>query len=218
MTTKKMFGYRLIKSTQLGRALSKLGDLYREKGEPEFLVIPYVLTCAAFLEARLNDAFLDLETQFGEPFADAMQSLSMPKKLVCLVPALTSGEYEINKDHFVYQRLVSLIRIRNTIAHAKSETREIEVVETDMTTPVSFQSVGPVRVPHGFFTHIPEGDETLGASKTFSPGEYHDALNKLEKWFFLRCPDRLSKIEMVKVRDKSAEWNEVSTVFEKELK
>jgi hypothetical protein len=60
-----------------------------------------------------------------------------------------------------------------------------------------------------------EPDITLGASKTFTPLEYHEALEKLDKWFFHRFPDRLSKVAMVVDRSKEEEWEEVSTTMAK---
>ena len=41
----------------------------------------------------------------------------------------------------------------------------------------------------------------MGATKTYTPVEYHDAIEKLEKWFFRRYPDRLSKVEMLIERE-----------------
>jgi hypothetical protein len=43
-------------------------------------------------------------------------------------------------------------------------------------------------------------DLTMGATDTFEPVEYHEALEKLESWFFQRCPDRLSKVAIVVAR------------------
>jgi len=60
-------------------------------------------------------------------------------------------------------------------------------------------------------------DITLGASKTFTPLEYHEALDKLEKWFFLRCPDKLAKVAMVLAREEVPQWEVVSTSLVKYL-
>ena len=212
--SKKKYKYavRAIKSTQLGRALDKLKNLYIKEDEPDYLVIPYVLTCAAYLEAKLNDSLIDAEKQYGEELSSALMSLSLPNKLKILVPVLTGGKYEINKEHFVYQRLISLIRVRNTIAHAKSELKEISVPEEE--APESFH---PLFGFKGMPSPESEAsrDITLGASKTFSPLEYHEALNKLEKWFFFRCPDRLEKVAMVNAREKIPQWEEQYATFVK---
>jgi hypothetical protein len=47
-------------------------------------------------------------------------------------------------------------------------------------------------------------DITLGASRTFTPLEYHEALDQLEKWFLLRRGGNLSKLDMVVERPKKA--------------
>jgi len=102
------YAYRAMKSTQLSRALDKLKCLYVKEEEPDYLVIPYILTCSAYLEAKLNDSLQDVEKQFGEALSSALMSSSLPNKLKILVPVLTGGKYEINKNHFVYQRLSTL--------------------------------------------------------------------------------------------------------------
>lgn len=211
---KYKYALRIIKSTQLHRSLENLRALYQEKKEPEYLVVPYVLTCAAYLEAKLNDSFCDAEKQFGQEFSAAMQSLKLPTKLKVLVPLLTNGKYDINMDHFVYQRLISLIRVRNAIAHAKSELEEIKSSDKDL-IEVPILNAGFVKTPKKIANTHP--DITLDASKTFSPLEYHDALDKLEKWFFLRYPDKLSKVAMVIDRSQLPQWEEGYTCWVKHL-
>jgi hypothetical protein len=210
---RKKYARRIIKSTQLRRTLDKLREHFEEKHRPEYLVIPYVLTCAAYLEAKLNDSLYETSKQYGEEFAHAMISLSLPNKLKVLVPTLTNGQYNINKDHFVYQRLISLIRVRNTIAHAKSELEEVSATAEELTDIFVLNS-GQAKVPKQF---MHEPDITLGASKDFSPLEYLEALDKLEKWFFLRCPDRLHKVAMVVERSKEDGWREEITTWVKYL-
>jgi hypothetical protein len=191
-TTK--YAHFVVKSTSLSRVLEKLRKHYEAESQPDTLVIPYVLTCAAYLESKLNDSLFDFALKrFGEDVAMTLMSLSLPGKLNILVSVLTDGKYRINKEHFVYQRLISLIRVRNSIAHAKSEIEEISVAPEDLEDRFVFGG-GVVKLPRQFLTGP---DITLGASKTFTPLQYHEALEKLEKWFFARCPDRLSKIAMV---------------------
>jgi|GEM_PF-2975678 len=212
--TKKTFARRVIKSTQLNRVLSKLREHYVKDDHPEYLVIPYILTCAAYLEAKLNDSLFETHRQYGEEFAQAMMSLSLPNKLKVLVPTLTSGQYNINKNHFVYQRLISLIRIRNTIAHAKSEIEEVSA-SPDELTDMFVLNEGATKIPKQFL--MTEPDITLGAAKDFSPLEYHEALEKLEKWFFHRYPDRLRKVAMVIERSTENVWEETVATFVKHL-
>lgn len=202
----KKYGSLVLKSASLRQVLDKLRNHYEVEGRPNTLVIPYVLTCAAYLESKLNDSLFEFSVKrFGEDVATALMSLSLPGKLNILVPVLTDGRYRINKQHFVYQRLISLIRVRNSIAHAKAEIEEISAGPEDL-------SLGGI--PHRFMKGT---DITLGASKTFTPMEYDDALVKLEKWFFHRSPDKLSKVAMVVDRSKEGQWKTVTTEMVKFL-
>jgi hypothetical protein len=72
-----------------------------------------------------------------------------------------------------------------------------------------------VQVPRELAAY--EIDVTLGAAGEFTPPEYHEALDKLEKWFFRRCPDRLSKVDMVIDRFKEKKWEPVSATYVKFL-
>jgi hypothetical protein len=205
------FASIVFKSTSLLRGLEKLRKHYKAESQPEPLVIPYILTCAAYLESKLNDSlFIFAITRYGEEVADALMSLRLPKKLNVLVPVMTEGRYRIKKEHIVYQRLISLIRVRNSITHAKSELEE-----TTATPDVSFPPFGIAPTPsQSKFNPL---DITLGASKTFTPLQYHDALEKLEKWFFQRCPDKLSKVAMVVDRSNEPQWEEHTFTMVKEL-
>jgi hypothetical protein len=202
----KKYGSLVLKSTSLRRVLDKFRNHYEVEGRPDTLVIPYVLTCAAYLESKLNDSLFEFSVKrFGEDVATALMSLSLPGKLNILVPVLTDGRYRINKQHFVYQRLISLIRVRNSITHAKAEIEEISAEPENS----SFGGI-PRQIMKGT-------DITLGASKTFTPMEYDDALEKLEKWFFYRCPDKLGKVAMVVDRSKEGQWKTVTTEMVKFL-
>ena len=119
-------------------------------------------------------------------------------KLNALVPILTNNQYRINHEHIVYQRLASLITVRNFLAHPKPTVGEFVVEESPdaKTWPFPYPQI-PRHVIDTF------DDLTMGATQTFSPVDYHDAIEKLEKWFFHRCPDRLSKIAMVIKRENS---------------
>lgn len=213
----KKFARIDIKSTPLEHVLTKLREHYILLNSPDTLVIPYVLTCAAYLEAKLNDSLFGYSLRsHGQDVADAMVTLSLPKKLGILVPVLTDGNYSINKQHFVYQRLISLIRVRNTLTHAKSELKTVSNEEQEqVSVPQLFSS--PEYIPKKLAEMQSIGlDLTLGASTTFTPLEYHEALEKLNKWFFNRCPDRLSKVAMVTAHPKG-HWEENHVTFIKYL-
>src|SRR5690349_6823194 len=100
---KHKYAVRRNKATPLGYTLQDLRKSYESQGNPKILVIPYVLTCAAFLEARLNDALQESEDKYGPELAEAFQSISLPKKLQCVVSVLTGGAFEINRENLVYQ-------------------------------------------------------------------------------------------------------------------
>src|SRR5271157_5765172 len=103
----------LIKSTKFLRLLERMRDRYTKEGEAEDLVVPYVLLCALTLESKLNDALMNKAKRLckggSNALEDAFCSMSFKGKLNALVPVLTNGRYCINNDHFVYQRLASLI-------------------------------------------------------------------------------------------------------------
>jgi len=214
---KSKYTHISFKSASLSGVLDKFRKHYKAEREPESFVVPYILTCAAYLESKLNDSLLTFAiTRYGEDVAAALMSLFLPGKLNVVVPILTDGRYRINHDHYVYQRLASLIRVRNSITHAKPETQEIEAQPEDLINIPVFPS-GMAKLPRQFM--VPDlPDLTLGASKMFSPLEYHDALDKLEKWFFLRCPDKLGKVAMVIDRKKEGQWEEVSRTMVKDLR
>lgn len=209
---KKKYARLVLKSTSLGRVLEKLRKHYQTEHEPRPLVVPYVLTCATYLESKLNDSLLEFAVErYGDDVATALMWLSLGNKLNVLVPVLTDGRYRINKEHFVYQRLVSLIRVRNSITHAKSEIEELVAEPVDL-LEIPVIPFAMAQIPRQF---MDEPDITLGASKTFTPLQYHDALDKLEKWFFDRCPDRLSKVAMVINRSKEEQWKPVTRTYTK---
>lgn len=211
---KIVFEHRIVKSTQLERALAKLREHYLRDGKPDYLVVPYVLTCAAYLEAKLNDSLYEAGRSYGDDYANALMSVSLPTKLKILVPLMTSGCYHINKGHWVYQRLTSLIKTRNSLAHAKSESEEI-ICSPEELHDVFLLGGGVTKLPlKGIYAAL---DVTLGANKTFSPLDYHEALDKLDKWFFRRCPDRLAKVFMVVQATKKEDQPDPVVCFEKHL-
>lgn len=215
----KKFARITYASTPLSHVLVKMRERFQADPDPDTLVVPYVISCAAYLEAKLNDSlFQHTLSKFGEEVASAFASLSLPRKLLVVVPVLTEGKYSINKRHFVYERLSSLIRVRNSIAHAKAEFQEL--------TPEHTVDAEQAGVPWIFLKeaqiqrrlqNIPLIDPTMGAAKTFSPLEYHSALEKFEKWFFQRCPDRLSKVAMV-VHEEHEHWQPDSAQLVKFLR
>ena len=212
VSEKKKYARITFKSTSLWRVLEKLREHYKSEHKPKTLVVPYVLTCATYLESKLNDSLLEFSIErYGDDMTTALMRLTLTNKLNVIVPILTDGRYRINKEHFVYQRLVSLIRVRNSISHAKSEIEELEAGSEDLIKSI-VHPLAIIQIPRQF---INEPDITLGASKAFTPLQYHDALDKLEKWFFGRYPDRLSKVEMVIDRSNEGKWEQTTKTLVK---
>lgn len=206
----------VFKSAPLGHVLKKLREHYVAQKNNEWLVVPYVLSSAAYLEARINDALFHFALmKYGEEIAATFIALPLPKKLESVVPILTEGRYSINKQYFVYERLQQLIRTRNALAHSKSEFEEMIGSEKEM-RPVFLVEGGVTKLPQEFVRSSKGTDLTLGASEKFTPLEYHDALEKLDKWFFGRCPDRLAKVQIV-VANTKAGWKEGPATYVKFL-
>src|SRR5262249_32555814 len=154
------------------------------------LVVPFVVTCAATLEATLKDQLVEYahrKWDWDEPaLAHSLLTISLRSKLNALVPLLTEHRFQFNRNHFVYRRLNSLISVRNTLVHPRPFEHDF---------PVSEQ-VHPLGHPilDGYVA-VAE-DLTLGAVEKFEPLEYYEALEKLDKWFFRRLPDHISKVAM----------------------
>lgn len=199
---RKQYSLHHHKHGNYERVLQAMREEYFSKGKPDHLTVPYVLMCATTLEARLNDELYGFASKTWEEnsklIADAFLSMSFRGKLIALVPILTNQRYRINQEHFVYQRLASLITLRNLLAHPKPTIYSFESPEVGESQLWPFPYP---QIPKEMIDKL--SDLTMGATKTFTPVEYHEAIEKLENWFLQRCPDRLSKIAMV-VKSKDA--------------
>lgn len=103
-----------------------------------FLVVPFVLTCAATLEATLNDqlvtwAFRVYERSEYKRVAEAYLTMSLRGKLDIIVPHLSYDKYIFDKTSADYRALGDLISRRNKLVHSKSfyEDEKITVSDTD---------------------------------------------------------------------------------------
>jgi len=207
---KHKYAFMNIKSSQLRSNLDKYRELYINQSEPEYLALPYVLMCAVFLEARLNDSFHAAEKYYGREFSMSLLALPFGHKLKALVPALTNGKYVINMNDSVYQKLSTLINVRNKIAHPKSKFREIDPSDSSF-IDAPIVNMGMARIPAAILRDSDDINNII--TDNYPPLEYHQALDRLEKWFFRRCPDGLSKVKMVLKRPRESQWKEVSTIF-----
>jgi hypothetical protein len=100
-------------------------QLQSDGGRVADLVVPFALTCAAALEATLNDHLVaHFFREYGEGSykrtSEAFLSMSFRGKLDILVPTLTHGLFRIRPEATCYQRLSKLISTRNELVHSKS--------------------------------------------------------------------------------------------------
>jgi hypothetical protein len=133
---KEKYSLHHYKHANCSRILAGIRKEYILKEKPYYLAVPYVLMCATTLEARLNDALYDHAFHtWGEKYkaiADAYLSMSFRGKLNSLVPILTNDKYRISQEHFVYQRLASLISVRNLLAHLKPTIEKLNTLKTNL--------------------------------------------------------------------------------------
>ena len=88
-------------------------------------VLPFTFTCAAGLEATLNDnlvahAFSEYGVGDYRRHAEAFLSMGLRSKLDIVVPLLSRNRFLIRSDSKSYQSLTQLIRLRNELVHSKS--------------------------------------------------------------------------------------------------
>lgn len=176
--------------TKFWRILNGFRKYYEKAEHKECLVVPYVVTCAAALEATMNDKLIEYaHGRWGDDptLAQSLLSMSMRGKLNALVPLLTDHRFQFSRTHFVYRRLNSLISVRNILVHPKPFEKKFPI--SDQVHPLGYPILdGYVEAAE---------DMTLGAIEKFNPLEYHEALEKLDKWFFRRLPDHISKVAML---------------------
>ena len=108
------------------------------------LVVPFILTCAAALEAKLNDelvtwAWVTLGRESYKRIADALLSMNLRGKVDVLVPILTGNRFEFRKDSSEYQSLGRLVSQRNTLVHDKAYYESFEIEIDDPANPKSVQ-------------------------------------------------------------------------------
>lgn len=89
------------------------------------LILPFTFTCAAALEARLNDhlvahAFSTYSAQDYRRHAEAFLSMNLRGKLDTLVPLLSNNRFVLRTDSNAYKSLARLISLRNDLVHSKS--------------------------------------------------------------------------------------------------
>lgn len=88
----------------------------------DFLVVPFILTLCAGLEANLNDwLIVDTFAKHGpeqyKSLAEGYIGTSLAKKLRIVVAILTDNTFQLRDDSLVVQRLDKLIAARNKMTH-----------------------------------------------------------------------------------------------------
>ncbi len=99
-----------------------LKQMEAKRADFDFLVMPFVLTLSAGLEANLNDwLIVDAFTKHGpeqyKPLAEGYVGTSFAKKLRVVVAVLTDNSFQLREDSPVVQQLDKLIAARNKMTH-----------------------------------------------------------------------------------------------------
>ena len=178
------------------RILDKLRAEYEANNQPDYLVVPYVVVCAAALEAMLNDELFDKAHETwgtnSEPFWKAFRSMSFPDKLRSSVTIVTDGAFRMNTNHRTYQLLRFLIKERNRLVHPGPTEHTIDFEDENEAIGL----LGVPRLPKQFVKGTIE-DITIGARRANSPQAYHDAVLELSDEVFSQLPDDLESSDLV---------------------
>ena len=92
----------------------------------------FILAAAASLESLLNEGIISWAFQLfpkgdHKRHATAFLSMNLGKKLDALGFLLSSGKFITNNESSVYQTLISLIKLRNEVAHSKDFYKEADI-------------------------------------------------------------------------------------------
>jgi hypothetical protein len=92
----------------------------------------FILVAAASLESLLNEGIISWAFQLfpkgdHKRHATAFLSMNLGKKLDALGFLLSSGKFITDNESRVYQTLMSLIRLRNEVAHSKDFYKEADI-------------------------------------------------------------------------------------------
>lgn len=118
-------GKTYISLNYLDNLRSLSSQLKKNATTSDTLLVPFVLTCAAALEAMLNDEIISwaqesFPLESYKRIADTHLSISLRGKLDYIVPLRTCNSYIFRTNSAVYGTLSRLITRRNELMHAKS--------------------------------------------------------------------------------------------------
>lgn len=94
-------------------------------------LVPFIVMCAATLEAILNEeivswAFSKFPKDRYKSAADAILSMSFRGKLDMIVPLITENRFLIRTNSVEYKSLAQLISRRNELMHSRSYYQFVE--------------------------------------------------------------------------------------------
>lgn len=99
-----------------------LKRIENEPNEFDCLVVPFILTLSAWLEAGLNDyllidTFIKHGSERYKNLAEGYVNISFSKKLRLVVAILTDNTFQLRDDSAIVQKLDRMIAARNKITH-----------------------------------------------------------------------------------------------------
>lgn len=146
-------------------------------------VLPYVFTCAAALEATLNDHLVaDAFSVYGESkyrrHSEAFLTLSLRGKLDLIFPLLSKGKFIARDDSSAYRALAELVGLRNELVHSKSFFEEAVDWHGDSEDP---------QIRQAFLEKTKK--RKLRSVTSAKCKAFHAALRSLDEDFFYRVED-----------------------------
>ncbi|KAB2833937.1 MAG: hypothetical protein F9K48_07360 [Candidatus Brocadia sp.] len=108
---------------------------------------------------------------------------------------LTHEKFRLNHDDEYVKRLHALISARNLLVHPKPSSHEVDGVPHPLYGDNAL-------LPGPEYLELVE-DYTFGSKHNYTPEQYHEALDKFDKWFFRRLHGNLSKIRLLSPRNET---------------
>ncbi len=102
-----------------------LSRIVKDKNEAYYLIVPFIFSLCAFLEAILNDHLIINSFRTHGPaeyksIAEGYIGISLAKKMRITVAFLSDNAFQLREDSQAVQELNRLISVRNKLTHAQS--------------------------------------------------------------------------------------------------
>ena len=165
------------------------------------LVVPFILTCAAALEAKLNDEIISwawdtFDREDYKRIAVAYLSMNLRGKLDSLVPLISKNLYAFDKSSKDYQALTQLISQRNSLVHDKSFYEEV-TIEIERDEGIVGLEDARIRFPDGHLESLMKSPYRTANAKECQ--QYYKAIKALdEKFLYLIEKGELKDNDMIK--------------------